>query len=41
MSLVTDELDARLTAAGQEHLVKHLRKLPAAQQKKLRAIGRA
>jgi UDP-N-acetylglucosamine/UDP-N-acetylgalactosamine diphosphorylase len=31
------ELEQRLMAAGQEHLVQHLAKLPSAQQKKLRA----
>ncbi len=34
---MTDELQSRLTAAGQAPLVKHLAKLPHAQQKQLRA----
>lgn len=36
-SALTDQLEQQLTAAGQEHLVQHLRKLPAAQKKKLLA----
>ncbi len=34
---MADELQARLTAAGQDHLARHLAKLPPAQQKQLRA----
>jgi UDP-N-acetylglucosamine/UDP-N-acetylgalactosamine diphosphorylase len=34
---LADELQARLTAAGQDHLARHLAKLPSAQQKQLRA----